>query len=912
VLLGARAPAAAMPSAQSVRFDKVRHLEGYEAVYYSEWSDLYRLEEFDLLEGKEVSLERLEELRRRWEQEVARVRSLLEELEADPPRKQRFRLERALDKHPYFARVETQLVLGRAPFLFVVQAPPKPDSGYVQRLTSEYAALLAPLVERYEELLGAAGLEQRADHPLIPICVLPTVGDLRNYARATQSVGHFRAHSLYDTKLGAAVIYESPFTPARSPLRRRTEALHAVGHVLQQAWYTGGANAPVESWLLEGLAVDLADELAVVPGAAGTAGASGAIGPPAEELSLMARAAEDPAQRWANVRPVLELARVSNTVEIYGLLRSIALKDGRAEPDYDAATLAFLRQAALLVHYLRTGEEGGLRPVLVACLAAELTRKSTSAALVESLAPRTAEELDQGFLRWLVAEHRRALPNAAIDEAVVTGAALPNAAPKAGAAPEAKRGPPSAAAQPPGPPAVEPLDPAALAPAERFALALWEARRGRAREALATFAELDHESELAERAARERRRLEAWIALRDGWLERLAQEGGDLRLERDGERVRARVAGLADGVLQLEERRAGAWSVPVAELDPYELARQIDRGLAGEISAEWVRLYPYVLTGETQWKRLLDGDTPEARALVADGEDDYPERLRLAHALGALVDLSRLAPPSTSAEARARLARIEALRADYGDLPALAERGALLADCARQAWFGVAEHEGLGSMLRGSCETVEEGRVRITYEFSDPAELEDFRASSYLAEMHGAYPRLGTDAEGLSVSEGALRGVGRGCLRHVAGFAAPLRVSWDVTYEAPAGDSSVWFFNVGVCDDGERRFAWAVNIFHMEVWDGRVAQAGPSDSVQIYNGAKYHAELVHDGTKVELSSSDTSQAELPCERSSGGVFLWMHTDLPIVLDRLVIEAALDDAALAALRAAWVEERMAQF
>ncbi|MEQ1895041.1 MAG: hypothetical protein ABL998_21075, partial [Planctomycetota bacterium] len=262
-------------------------------------------------------------------------------------------LAQRLAKHPFFAKIELETVESHPPYLFLVQKAPRAEARRAEALAAQYTALFDPVLERFErEIAVPAGLTQRADRARLTVVILASKGDLTNYQNVTRAAWHLNAFTHHDRALSAAVLYEDVFQPARRPGERALSARHALVHLCQQAWYAGGQNAALESWVLEGMA----DAWARCEGAGSKAAHEG------EWLRLLVQDAQDEQRRWTNLRTLEELVFTGEALRLDALFRTRTPKDA-PELDYDASWWAFYRQASLLTQFLSEAGEGQRRSV---------------------------------------------------------------------------------------------------------------------------------------------------------------------------------------------------------------------------------------------------------------------------------------------------------------------------------------------------------------------------------------------------------------------------------------------------------------------------------------------------------------------------------------------------------------------
>ncbi len=898
--------AAGTPAAQSdVRFDKRAHLDGYEEVFFSEWSDLYRTAEFDALEGKRVSAEELRAIQTKWVNEVARVRAFLEGLEADPREFFLFRLERRFAKHGYFSRITLERVDGDG-VVFYVQKPAKDDPAYKARVAKERGTMVAPLLRHFEEEYARPlGLERREDHGAYVLVVLASQGDMQNYARIASASWHYRSQSYYDHKLRIGVLMEDPFAAKRTPVQVLQSTRHALAHLLLGAHDRATSKRVQQSWLFEGTA----DYLAALR--VDETGNLQRRDTPAEVLRLLVATTQDPAKRLSHYLLVEELLATPTYSHVASRLDLAARK--RGDPldkiDYSGAYYTYVRQSALLAHFLHGAP---YRERFLRYLAAELAGEPI--AFTEVAGTADAAEFDRAFLLHLYGQYREAFPAAPLDdgaiaaivarEAVADEAAIAEGAGKVVA------------------PAEAPWTPARVAVSDadtptRFAAVLDAARRGRTAAANASLGELldaVSEPKLRERIERERGRLAAWNELRTAYLEHLAATGGELRFQRDGKNVRAPVESFDGERVQLGRNRAKLDAVLAEELDPHALATRM--GKADLDAPAWVRIYPYVLAGDAKWKRLLDDSDEDGAALKADAAGDYPDRLKVGAAVGELAELSEVEIPATPAAGNALVERIRGFLHEFGDLAVVEAKRDDLRRLAIRALEVVFDVEGAPQLVKGKMEHVRGETVKLTYEFDDPEELEDFPEVDYLQGRHEVFaPLQDPKPSECNVRGGKLIGVGRGCYRHVLGFEAPMSVRYSMSFGKPASDDmSIWFFMVAICDDGNESFAWAINRFDLEVVNDRVSEAAFAEERDVmYQNSVYKMELRHDGETISMYYDGKLQQSLPCgARKRGGVFLFLHSDFPVSIHRMEIEGKLNEELLAEAREAWAAELVSDF
>ncbi|MCZ6596425.1 MAG: hypothetical protein O7B99_02180 [Planctomycetota bacterium] len=458
-------------------------------------------------------------------------------------------------------------------------------------------------------------------------------------------------------------------------------------------------------------------------------------------------------------------------------------------------------------------------------------------------------------------------------------------------------------------------------PATALGLALWETRNGAVAAAAARLDALlpsVTDAALAERIGRERQRIVRWRDLRDSWFDWLVTNKKRLRREHDGKKISLTIERVEDGVAYLARNKAGLEQLVLEELDPGALAQQMGkRGdeLAGD---GWVRIYAYVLTRNDKWKKLLKGDHSAVAALRDDGAEDIPARMRLGEAAARVQVLARGHAPRSVAEAEAALAEIAALRSSFGDFDLIASRTEAFKNAFAMLNGRRFDLGGPGVALSGGFEQLSADRVKLVYEFDDAIELFDFRYTEYLKDRAKQItPLTGQHDDSFRIEKGMLRGSGEAVLRHVLGFTAPMTVRYGLSFDPPPGTveelPSFWFM-MGLLYDGRGSYAWVTNLGDLEVWKvGERTHSLDEGDRQFITGISYEMEIEHDGKKVVVRRDGALITELPAEHlKRGRVFLWMHSDLGVSIDRIEIEAGLDPALLDNFKRSWLEEQLAGF
>lgn len=814
--------------------------------------------------------------------------------------------------HPYLARTPFEAVESLPPYVFFVQRPSDPAARKAADVASAALSLLDPVRVRFEsEIVKPLGLTLRADAPLLPVIVLRSREAFDECYRATSGAGHFDAStSTFARDVGAAVIYDDP-AETRAADERLQTAQHALVHALQCVYYAAEGSVPIRSWVFEGMADYLSRP------------APGDAFPGPARLSEFVDDAKTPETRWAHLRGLEEMCAVDepNRLQEFFDERTIdaSLMPG---PGLDPWT-AFYREATLLHAFLASADDGKHRPGLSKWLQRAFAGSRSAAALADSFAPEKLPELEREFLAWVQREHKRAFPGEKVKPEVVL-AALSRAEPEVAAAsakpepkarePEKPTAPAAGSARPTATPrgSLAALSLADATAEERLALAITEIGSGRLRSGRARLAALLEGAEpaLAERVARETRRAEAWEAARDAFLLRLVDEKTLLPLDL-GPRVTAKefeVRSYSEGLVELDDKKGGIRRLQVETLDPWSLAREMR---FGSTEGDWTRFYVFILRDKDQWKKLLKPDSEDAKALLTDGREDYPARLELGKAMAKIATLADRPPPTTPRDADQRIEVFRSLLIEHKDTSVVKRKRAQLRTQAQALYERRFELLGPQTFLKGKLESLGNERVRLTYAFDDPQELDDFEAKLYPQIASRGLGTTRAKDVPFQASKGALIALGQAGLRTLYDLEAPLAVKYDIQYEKADVQQTAFYLALGVCDDGAEHFAWAVNLSSLQVFETLNAASSPEKDSSFELGRPHQLELRHDGQALKLLLGGKQQCTLEAgARQYGAIFLRASTDLELRMDKLVIEGRLRANGFERMKRVWAERQMA--
>lgn len=892
--------ASAALAQQTTRFDPQRHLDGFSEVLVSEHLTLYRLDEFQRINGHVLSTARLDEVRRAWREERERVAALLDRFRREPRAYVLYRLERDLLQHPAFSRVRLETYPSHDPFVFLLQAPTTARPGYQEEILDALGPDLLRLRELFRaELAGPLGLAERKEFAAYPVIVLNSAQEYARYARTLDGPALFFAQANYDAALRAVVCYvEADARPGADPTLRRP-----VVHEAALALLDGHAQAEErrpEPWLDEGVASWLSSRAVLR-----------AQDPERPDDGLVRQAlvavAADAAHRSAYLLPLDELAVLHDYAQVYERMLRQASASGAGEPDYPTALLALYGQGGAWTWFLNRPQEGALREGFRGYLALSLADRGGADALRRSFPGTELGLLNESFRGWLAGsveawkgeiEAARYDVEASFRLSDVTESTLRR---------EVEQRVQT----------LEQLAPARDEPSVRFALALRDAVQGRydrAAQAVQVLLAERPDDPVAPRARRELERLNAFREERLAFLRLLQQSGQKLNLMLPEGRLLATVLAVEDERAVLGENKAGLDAIELDDVDPLQLAKLMRTSRYG-FPRGWIQVYPAVLGASEDRDRLLAGESGAgAHALAQDVERrDYEGWLAMADTVDILVALSEAGLPEREDEARTCVGRVQRLLAEHGSLDIVRVRHPALLELAHRAQSLLFEKDGLPEVLHGKLEDLGDGRVRLSYDFDDPAQGQDFEPVAYLDAQRWKDSPKAEDSTPFHVADGVLAARGAVCSRHLLEFDGPQIVRLRYVFRTPreAFDNRIRSL-LGICDDRSQSYVAADLQGGLTIADRGATYLQQVDAQgQVFMDTEHAIELVHDGAeRVRTSFDGQPAAEASCgPRLAGGLFLWVNSECAYEVVSLEIESRITPASLRGLRQEWVLERL---
>lgn len=868
--------------AQGAEFRAARDLEGFEAAEFSEDRDLYDLRSYREFDGKTLSAQELTDLRQRWKAELERAQREIARLDADPRERWVVNLKRRLQRHRYFSKIDWSLERPAPGFVLVVQRPAKSDPSYLDKLNQLYIPAASRLIETFErEIVKPTGLMRRPGHEMNAIAVLATQGDMDNFRKFVQDPTGYTTATAYDYELQLTVGFQDPFSEAK-PLVQQTTMLYQLTKGLQHAYLGVSGNRPASIGVYEGLAMYLG------------AFENGQPRLRSEPLGWIADAVQDAANNELLLLP-LDAWLATPSWEAYreGVVER-ARSLGRPTPESAALGRAYLAQCEAWPHYLMYSNAERYRAQFLAFIASSLRGKSSLQDVQSAFASFDLPMLSREFLRDACAQAVQRNPKRKHDPQRIDGLFMPKAAIAGGPDPQVSEQPVPLQAT------VAAFSPQQLAPEANddhsaHALALQRAVEGDFDGALQDLAQIAPAA--AERQARialERERLNAWIALRSGFLQYQVANKGRVKLSLRGKEFLAPLLAVEDTKLRLGENSGGVMVADLKDLVPLDWVRAALKPEQQGSAPAWARAYALLVLGDERWSKQLKEESAQAAALRQDA-NQYAELAQTALVARELFVLSKQALPRSEAEANARLESIRKLLSKHLRNQLLMRRIEALRQLAITCYVERQRAQPAGSGLKAPIEKLADGRVRLVYDFDKADEWEDWSA---VAEAELPMPfEKGSKPGSYTVRKGAIVSTGSSYYRLRIGFVGPVKVSYAFhfletakKYRAP-------------------RFRWVV----LETPGKAQVQCDPAGDLYLEDKINDDFRNVHPDQRVNFSWTEDALVQLEAGAGSvralldgkevgkledialksGAIGIYTDSELSIIISKITIEGRID-------------------
>jgi hypothetical protein len=807
------------------------------------------------------------------------------------------RLMAALASHPVFS---STLFLENKKFerlTYVFHRPaPNAVAGFEDAMAAAHGQWLQHVEEMFRfEYAKKLGLTRRADRPSSRVIVMFTQQEYDKYFKTLTEPDYFSNFAHFDLQLGATIFFEYRLPTLEPHLRRQAElAAMARGELYAHA---ADDSVRLPYFLAEGFSAYLASHEGNDLRAFEKRSVNRAV------IDKLVRTLHNPPTRDATLAPLAELFEVTTYAELRAKIAArLKVAPEKLIHPKDGLEHAF-GQAWSLVHYMVAGENGKYRAAFEKYLKLALEGNGSFTSFKSAFSDFNIQGLEVSYYKWLVAEFKRLFPGTKIDESVVDYLTSRPAAAPGGAATTSDKSSPELAS-------LSDLD----VPSRHAAL-LYEIRAGhlsKAIEALEALRGSPRVGEWGPKIDREVVRCRKFGALRDKHLAQLAAAGGRYLFERDGKKINAKVKSYSEGKLYLEDNKAKIQYLHADDLDPYEIAKAMDKTLF-EGADGWVRWYPFVLFGDAKALKALKG-TPEGEALLADAESWYPDALKTGEAVHAIQAVVGAGDPKDKAAAEACYASLQALVAAHGKTELVKSRAGQLKGLATKALELSFEPAKLAEITSAKVESLGKDRVRITYQFDKKEDAADFVADhGYFASWRKNLKdrQVAAAPEG-TVANGAFRVRGAACWRSLWTFGDSILIRYELALEELDGDESRSpVFAVAACDDKLENFIWCQGFGSLYANDAKtkyVKSDSLSEGKDIQSGTIYTLDLeIGAGRAVTRDDGSTVKVIDGVPHRTGGVFLFVHSDVPVLFEKIVIEGKPD---VVKIKSTWIAKKIA--
>ncbi len=889
-------------------FDPARDLEGFEALFTSELNDLYPIEKYSDLLGTELSDAAIQKLREQWAREKARGDVEAARLRADPALLQMHVLRRGIREHKYLSKIVLEERAEYAPCPVFIQKPVSANERYVADTAATYSAWLKKSLELFDaRYVKPLALERRKELPLLPVVILASTGDFRNYSNQPTR------DAAFDDKLHVVVGHGDAFGVETSPIDARVRLLYSFAQALVDAHAPAGAPAG-SYWFEYGFPPYASFHTGLTPAALDRPE------PPRAALERIVQTALDRAKRETMLFPIAELVGIYGTPELAKLSNAQAKRLSVEPANANELFECFRAQAIVAMHFLQDGHGEAGRAAFLRYFKARMTGTTDRDAFLAAYDVAARAKLDADFYDYVFTEYARAFPGQTVDPSIVAGlfASRP-ATPSPVLAP--------VSAPPP------PFDPKKLALRaddleSQHALALAEAKQGDLDGARARLAALAPRADAA--IARELERIGALIQLRDGYFASLVAAGTKWVSEFDGKKIVAPITKVDGGMLHLGENRQGITKIPLAAIPLIEIAKQADKKEKQGVAPAWARSFAFLLAGEEKWDKTPKDESAAAKALRADAKAFYPAAIAAADAAASITRLAAAGVPTRATDADAAIAAVGSLVREHRDVPFVTARLADLRELARLSLVVSFGQAGIAGLLAGANRTASDGRVFVTYEFDSATETEDFLPAPKVMrhffkskakdkakdkDKEKDKDKDNTQPVTMTVDGGDLVLAGSGALQHRLRIAGAFRFSIEFEFEHIESNDVVnpWF-EVFLHSDGQDSAILSNPRGALYVRDtkDRYEKQSISTETGLYLGTDYKLEIIGDGERVTTHLDGEKMHEAAYgPRTAGILGFLVRCETPLRIHRLDIEGTLDPSAKDELISTWTLRKLAE-
>lgn len=441
---------------------------------------------------------------------------------------------------------------------------------------------------------------------------------------------------------------------------------------------------------------------------------------------------------------------------------------------------------------------------------------------------------------------------------------------------------------------------------ERLALGLHQISLGHLATGLATLqdskdAELDEE--LEQRLQRATERTQALMAARDQLMNWAVDNKKSLRWPLKDKMVVLKPKSWKNGVLTVRKsKKHEVTELRAQDMTMAFLAANFKKK-STKYGAGWLESYCLAMAGMDKWQAALPKNFP--------GETEFS---------GDLKQAQKLIPagPFVAAMASGVEGQGET-EMDFEDMSKtlksrrwLGHRKPLLLELARRNYTAQVRSEGLAVTLNAEVEELENGRMRFTYAFGEEVELADFKEDDrWWKQERSAYSAKPEETEEASISKGNLWLQGEHSLVHVLEFKGDMSMEMSAYHDFDPDEDELNLGTIMPAINAAPPYHFARGNYGLLLAiDGPRSKARTKQSEIDGNEFRIDDSMVWRiwtaKKKAHMEFNDNEEATVEFEPNRAGTALiWVHSEYPIGVEKVVIEGKPTKASKQALADRWL-------
>lgn len=883
--------------AQKTIFDPARDLDGFRQRAEGPWADAYALEVYAGLAGAELNATLLEDVRKRWLEERAKVDAIVA---GDAWSAGAWMIGKRVARHPALKRLALGEDRSRPPFVVHVQR----EGASAEAQAAEVAALHGAWLQAahavvQKDLLLASGARTAPGRGAIGVVLLAT-RSVYEELQPDLGVDGWSNTASWDRARRLVVGCDDDHNK-KTPQGRVRGVVREAVRALLEAHVSAPDGVLGDLWLEQGLVLRYSQCREPDPASLG------APAPRQDLLTRLAQEAQVSERRAALFLPLERLVGIADSASLEKAFLDQAEERGVPAVAWDDCVVVAWAQAEAWMHFLLDGRDGRRRAALARYLGAASRGERGWQALQKTMGGESSASLHDDFAAWLGERWKAAATPGAEGGTLHVGLYPPPGASRAasGAAASAPRG----------------LDEgeSMLLHAAAFA----HATRGAFGAAKVAFDELLASAPAEPWAARARRdqgRIEEALRWRAGMEAALALPGAKLALERGGKKHNLVVESLVDGRLTLSPGKSGVSSIALEEIAPADWLRQSFKKGDPLEPAPLVRAWLGALAGDPKWDRAIERDVDEAAlALKEDAFVWYPEMLKSAVAAGKLAVVDELPSAADRAGAEALLAAIEAAL-EHRKLAFVAQREGELLARARLALQIAAQELGPADVTRAEVANLPDGRIKVRWGFEDARQLDDIEHEAVVGQdqlrERKKLSRLRLEPQA-SVENSALVLRGPGVWALPLSLEAPysIKIKLKVKDDLQKEIKETPYFGILHSVAGANR--WILTdpfggVVELDEGSGISRDMGVAPGRKLLIDEATTIQISHEGVNMSCGADGKWNSTLTAmRRRAGRVYLVAVGDYALRVEDIEIEGAVDRSWYATMRAEWIERQYAR-